>query len=211
MSPAKLPQVALSLSCEPFSPQLTQFDSSSWSQAIVINATSFPFLSGFQTRAQAPASSHQPLSWCQQSSSKPGTGPSVLAPMVQGLALPGLDGTGASPPTSKVCSWTLRKSGVKASLHLVAASLSSSTVSWPGQRTLDNLWVCWPCSPSFIRVVSSSRCFKLSTQREDLCHTGGLSQWSHLCSPLFSTFSFFPPIFRDSAMNKKRHLIEGFI
>lgn len=62
----------MSLSCEPFSPQLTQFDSSSWSQAIIINATSFPFLSGFQTRAQAPASSHQPLPWCQQSSSKQG-------------------------------------------------------------------------------------------------------------------------------------------
>lgn len=99
----------MSLSCEPFSPQLTQFDSSSWSQAIIINATSFLFLSGFQTRAQAPASSHQPLLWCQQSSSKPGKGPSGLAP------LPGLDGTGASPPTSEVCSWTLCKSGIKAS------------------------------------------------------------------------------------------------
>lgn len=50
-------------------------------------------------------------------------------------------------------------------------------------------------------------CFKLSTQREDLCHARGLPQCSHLCSPLFSKFTFFPPILRDSTRNKKRHLI----
>lgn len=85
---------------------------------------------------------------------------------------------------------------------------------FPGQ--VKGLWRTCGCAglaPPHLSLLfaSSARCFKLSTQREDLCHTGGLSQWSHLCSPLFSTFSFFPPIFRDSAMNKKRHLIEGFI
>lgn len=103
----------MSLSCGPFSPQLTQFDSSSWSQAIVINATSFLFLSGFPTRAQAPASSHQPFPWCQQSSSKPGKGLSGLAPVVQGQALPGLDGTGASPPTSEFTLGLFAKVGLK--------------------------------------------------------------------------------------------------
>lgn len=68
--PCQAPWAASSLSRELFSPQLTRHDSSSWSQAIVINAVSFPFLSGFQTCAQAPASSHQPLPWCQWSSSK---------------------------------------------------------------------------------------------------------------------------------------------
>lgn len=53
--------------------------------------------------------------------------------------------------------------------------------------------------------------FKLSTQREDLCHAIGLSQCCHLCSPLFSKFTFFHPILRDSAMNLKSHLIKGFI
>lgn len=115
--PCQAHQVTLSLSCGPFSPQLTHSDSSSWSQAILINATSFLFLSSFQTHAQAPASSHQPLPWCQQRSSKPEKGPSGLAPMVPDQALPGLNGTGASPLTSEVCSWTLCKSGIKASLH----------------------------------------------------------------------------------------------
>lgn len=76
--PCRAPRAASSLSRELFSPQLTQPDGSSWSQAIIINAASFPFLSGFQTRAQAPASSLQLPPWCQQSSSKQGEGPRGL-------------------------------------------------------------------------------------------------------------------------------------
>lgn len=89
----------------------------------------------------------------------------------------------------------LCKSGIKASLHLVAASLSSSTVSWPSQRTMENLWMCWPCSPSFIRLVSSLRCFKLSWKLKPRERTSDMQEgyliaatYVPLCSPHLLSF-----------------------
>lgn len=76
--PCRAPWATLSPSRELFSPRLTWCNGSSWSQAIIINATAFPFFSGFQTRVQAPASSHQLPPWCQRSSSKQGEGPRGL-------------------------------------------------------------------------------------------------------------------------------------
>lgn len=94
-------------------------------------------------------------------------------------------------PPQKFALELLAKVGLKP-LCCRAASLSSSIVFWTSQRTMENLWVCWPCSPSFIRVVSSLRCFKLSTQRTSAMREGYLTAATYV--PLYfpHLLSFLP-------------------
>ena len=359
--PRQAPWAASSLSRELSSPRLTRRDGSSWSQAIIINAMSFPFLSGFQTHAQAPASSYQPPSpRCQRNSSKQGEGlrglpgdrgkklstlgkkfweknwssgflfqmpeqpgraacitpgagkcdawglgscqaaslwsapllpppltkPSKLAvglstgesrnckhavmcgqttftlsfllckmacmpwlseacvllppplqaclettwdckswtnPLVQpttmqGQALPGQTGTAASPPTSKMglkfALSTTRLSAFCGRFAVLSRCLLAKPKGCGAARAVSNVsHGCAGCAPHHSSELLPPRGvnFGLSVQREDLWHTRGLPQSSRMCPPVFSIFTFLPPVLRDRAVNSKGHSTEGFI